>query len=215
MPNTGTESQFEETTIDRLKLLGYRYQFGEDIERESHTVVLPDALRQYLNQRYKHLPPQAIEQAMQRIIAPPGVNLDRRNMAFQDLFHRGFILTYEDGDEEKSEHIYLADFEQPEHNDFLVVNQLTIQGLGGHIANTRRPDLVIYINGLPLVLFELKSPWSEYAEVVGAHNQVKHYINDISQLFNFNAFCVISDGSTSLHGVHSADFNWFAPWKSI
>ncbi len=215
MPNTGTESQFEETTIDRLKRLGYRYQYGGDIEREPHTVVLPDVLRHYLSQRYNHLPPPAIEQAIQQITAPPGVNLARRNMAFQDLFRRGFILTYTENGEEKTEHIYLADFERVEQNDFLVVNQFSIRGPGGQTANSRRPDLVIFINGLPLVMFELKSPWSEYADVVGAHNQVQHYLNDIPQLFTFNAFCVVSDGSTSLHGVHSADFNWFAPWKSI
>lgn len=216
MPNHATETRFEDTTIDRLKLLGYRYQYGGDIERELHEVVLPDVLRGYLQRRYRHLPPQAVEQAIQFITAPQGVNLDRRNLAFQDMFRRGFILNYEEDGEHKSEHIYLADFE-PEHieqNDFLVVNQLTIQGREAG-ANTRRPDLIIYLNGLPLVVFELKSPWSEYADVAGAHNQLGHYIVDIPQLFNFNGFCIASDGNTTLHGVHSAGFHWYAPWKSI
>lgn len=215
MPNTGTESQFEETTIDRLKQLGYRYEYGGNIDREPQVVVLPGILRSYLQRRYRHLPPQAIELAIQQATAPQGVALDRRNLAFQDMFRRGFILKYEENNEQKAEHIYLADFEQPEHNDFLVVNQLSIQGPGGQAANTRRPDLVIYVNGLPLVVFELKSPWSEYADANGAHNQLRHYVNDIPQLFNFNAFCVVSDGNTTLHGVHSAELEWFAPWKSI
>jgi type I restriction enzyme R subunit len=217
MPNQATESLFENTTLDRLKLLGYRTQYGGDIERDLHEVVLTDVLRGYLQRRYRHLPPQAVEQAIQFITAPQGVNLDRRNLAFQDMFRRGFILNYEEDGEHKSEHIYLADFE-PEHleqNDFLVVNQLTIQGGTGPEANTRRPDVIIYLNGLPLVLFELKSPWSEYADVAGAHNQIGHYVIDIPQLFNFNGFCIASDGNTTLHGVHSAGFHWFAPWKSI
>jgi type I restriction enzyme R subunit len=218
MTHQPTESQFEETTIERLQRLGYRTQYGGEIERPLHTVVLPDPLRDHLRRRYPHLPDEAIEQAIQVVSAPEGVNLDRRNMAFQRLFRAGYILRYEQNGEEKFEHIYFADFEHPELNDFLVVNQLTIQGtpLGGiGVGNTRRPDLIVYVNGLPLVVFELKSPWDEYADAAGAYNQLGHYSVDIPQLFNFNAFCVASDGITTLHGVHSTGFEWFAPWKSI
>jgi type I restriction enzyme, R subunit len=218
MPNQPSESQFEETTIERLQRLGYRYQYGGEIDRPLHTVVLPDLLRDYLRHRYPHLPDSAVEQAIQVAGAPEGVSLDRRNLAFQHLLRQGYILRYEQDGEERFEHLYFADFERPELNDFLVVNQFSIQGGaagGANAGNTRRPDLIIFVNGLPLVVFELKSPWDAYADVAGAHNQLGHYTIDIPQLFNFNAFCVVSDGNTTLHGPHGAGFEWFAPWKSI
>ncbi len=213
--NTGTESQFEETIIDRLKALGYRYQYGSEIERpNAQTVVLVDVLRDYLQRRYRRLPPAAIEDAIEQITNLPGVNLERRNMAFQRLFRSGLILNYEEDEQPKSAHIYLADFEQPELNDFLAVNQFAVRG-PGPVANDRRPDLIIYLNGLPLVVFELKNPWHPQPTVADAYNQLQHYTNDIPQLFTFNAFCVISDGNVTLHGVHTASLEWYAAWKSI
>jgi type I restriction enzyme R subunit len=129
MPNTGTESQFEDTCIDRLKALGYRYEYGYDIPCPGpQTVVLADVLRQYLQRRYHHLPAAVIEDAIEQITNPPGLTTERRNMAFQAMFRSGFILNYEQDNEPKSEHIYLADFDRPELNDFLVVNQLPIRG---------------------------------------------------------------------------------------
>ena len=213
MPNTGTESQFEETCIDRFTALGYRYQWGGDIARPNpQAVVLTEVLRDYLQRRYRHLPAAAIANAIEQITRPEGVNAERQNMAFQAMFRSGFTLTYTENNEPQAEHIYLADFERPELNDFLVVNQLPIRGPTG---NDRRPDLIIYLNGLPLVVFELKSPYSEYANVAGAHNQLGHYAWQIPQLFTFNSFCVISDQEQTLHGVHTAPYEWYAAWKSI
>lgn len=215
MPTHPTESLFEAATIERLVRLGYRHQHGNDLDRPLHTVVLPDLLRAHLRRRYPHLPAEAVEQAIQVASAPEGVTLDRRNMAFQRLLRQGHILRYDQGGEERFEHIDFIDFERPDLNDFLVVSQLPIQAAAGGTGNSRRPDLVVYVNGLPLVVFELKRPWDEYADVGGAHNQLGHYTVDIPQLFNFNAFCVISDGNTTLHGMHSAGFEWFSPWKFI
>ncbi len=81
--------------------------------------------------------------------------------------------------------------------------------------NDRRPDIVIFINGLPLVVFELKNPYSEKPTVDDAYNQIQHYTHDISQLFDYNAFVVVSDGVTTLHGVWTAGQEWYSPWKSI
>ena len=188
MPATPTESTFELTTIERLKKLGYRYQHGGEIERDLHAVVLEEPLRTQLSRRYRHLPAVAIEQAIQVISTPEGATLDRRNMAFQKLLREGITLRYEVDGEDRFEHIYFLDYDRPELNDFLVVNQLTIQGGSpSSPGNTRRPDVVVYVNGLPLVVFELKSPWDEYADVVGAHHQLGHYTVDIPRLFNFNA----------------------------
>jgi type I restriction enzyme R subunit len=214
MPNIGTESQFEETTIDRLKALGYRYEYGGHVDRPNkQAVVLVEVLRDYLRRRYRHLPTEAIQQAIDSSTNPAGVNTGRRNMAFQERFRDGFILNYEEVGEPKSSHIYLADFERPELNDFLVVNQLRIDGPG--TGNSRVPDLIVYLNGLPLVVFELKNPWNPEATIDDAYNQLQHYTHLIPQLFDFNGFCVISDERHTHHGVHSAGFEWFAAWKSI
>jgi type I restriction enzyme, R subunit len=213
MSVTASESTFEQATIERLQLLGYRYCHGTALNRPLQSVVLVDELRRHLQQRYRQLPPAAIEQAIETVRTPEGFTLDRRNLTFQRLLREGLTVRYEEERQEKFAHLYLADFEQPERNDFLVVNQLTIEG--GESGNRRRPDLVIYINGLPLVVFELKSPWDEYADVAGAHNQIGHYMLDIPQLFTFNGFCVVSDGNTTLHGTYNGDFEWYAPWKSI
>lgn len=216
MPAIATESNFELATIQRLQRLGYRYQYGSEIDRPLHTVVLAEPLRAYLRRRYPHLPPDAIEHAIQVVSAPEGATLDRRNMAFQEWLRGGYTLRYEIGREQKFEHLYFLNFEQPELNDFLAVNQFTVQGgTPDAPGNTRRADLVVFVNGLPLALFELKNPWDEYADVAGAYNQIGHYTVDIPQLFVHNALCIVSDGTTTLHGMYSAGFEWFAPWRSI
>jgi type I restriction enzyme R subunit len=213
--NTGTESQFEETVIDRLKALGYRYQYGPELPLDhSQNVVITEVLRDHLTRRYRTLPPAVIDRAIEQFSHPAGLTLARRNMVFQEMFRSGIILTYEAAGQEHSAHLYPADFERPDLNDFLVVNQLTLHG-PGPAANHRRPDVMIYLNGLPLVLFELKNPWHPKPTVTDAHNQLGHYLNDIPQLFHFNGFCVVSDGNETLHGVHGAGLEWYAAWKSI
>ena len=106
--------------------------------------------------------------------------------------------------------VYAIDWENPENNEFLVANQFPIHG-----RNDRRPDLVLFVNGLPLAVFELKNPYSEEPTVQGAWNQIQHYRNDIPQLFDYNALTVISDGVSTLHGMWTANEEWYAPWKSI
>ncbi|MGB8644612.1 MAG: type I restriction endonuclease subunit R [Anaerolineae bacterium] len=209
------ESHFEATTIDRLELLGYEHQDGKELRENPDfsldAVVQTDTLRRHLRARYPRLPDQAIETAIRQAINPDGVSLLHRNRAFHQLLTRGFDVKYKTpADEERYEHLYLVNWDEPARNDFSVVSQLPIHG-----ANDRRPDLIVYVNGLPLVVFELKNPYDENPTVEGAYNQIQHYARDIPQLFDFNAFCVISDGVTTLHGMHSADMTWFAPWKSI
>ena len=212
----GCETDFEYTTIGRLQLLGYEHVHGSEVERADESdVVLRGWLRASLARRYPTLPPAMLEQAVTRIARPDGVDTLRRNLAFHDLATRGFTLKIEHNDGPKRgqidyEHIYPVDWTDPTANDFHVVNQLKVHG-----QNDRRPDIVIYVNGLPLVLFELKNPWSDAPTVEEAHNQIGHYANDISQLFDFNSLCVVSDGVTTLHGMWTADLEWFAPWKSI
>ena len=108
------------------------------------------------------------------------------------------------------EHFYAVDFDNISNNDFLVVNQFTIDG-----KNKRRPDLILFVNGLPLVLFEFKNWFDKDADVETAFNQIQHYIEDIPQVFEYNALTIISDGQTTLHGMFSSGMEWFAAWKSV
>ena len=225
MPNQGTESQFEETTIDRLCALGYRYQYGGEIERDLRDVVMMDLLRTFLHSRYAHLPVEAVEEVVARFTRPEGVTTEQRNLHFHQLLTRGHEQKYRKADgTETFEHVHVVDWTNAAANDFCVMNQLPIHG-----QNNRRPDLLIYVNGLPLVLFELKNPYEEEPNTLGAFNQVQHYRAGIAQLFDFNALVVVSDGGlvghaeddtphaagSTLHGMWTAPWEWYAPWKSI
>jgi type I restriction enzyme R subunit len=207
----GTETTFELTTIERLEKFGYFHTHGEDIARPHDEVVLKDVLRDNLASRYPDLPANALDEAVAQISRPQGVDTIRRNMAFHQLLVHGLeILVELPGGRKEHRHIYPIHWDQPERNDFQVVNQLSIHG-----QNDRRPDILIYINGLPLVLFELKNPYSDQPTVEDAYNQIQHYRYEISQIFDYNALAVVSDGITSLHGMWPASMEWFAPWKSI
>lgn len=213
MSHSGTESEFELTTIDRLKQLygDQAYCHGSDLERDASEVVLIDILRRSLSARYADLPEASIEEAVRQFATPQGADTLRRNMAFHKDLTRGIEVRVEGKDGRiEYRHVYAIDWEHPEANEFLIVNQLSIHG-----QNDRRPDLLIFINGLPLVLFELKNPYSEKPTVDDALNQIAHYRHDIPQVFDFNAITVVSDGITTLHGMWTASPEWYAPWKSI
>ena len=211
----GTESEFELTLIDRLEQLHYCPLFGPELDRLPDEVVLKDVLHDSLRRRYPDLPATALAEAVTTISRPVGVDTLRRNMAFHQMLTRGFELKVEfpdggpDGHTEYR-HIYPVDWEHPHENDFYVVNQLPIRG-----QNDRRPDLIIFVNGLPLVVFEIKNPYDDQPTVQGAINQIQHYANEIPQLFDYNALVVASDGVTTLHGMYTASEEWYSPWESI
>lgn len=207
----GVETDFELTTLERLDREGYEYQLGTEIDRRVEDVVLVDRLERFLRQTYPDLPDPSIAQAVARFARPQGADLIRRNRDFHELATKGWEVPVEQEDGRRTfRHIYPIDWDDPAANEFLAVNQFPIRG-----RNDRRPDVLIFINGLPLVLFELKNPWEPNFTVEHALNQIAHYRNDIPQVFEFNAITVVSDGITTLHGMWPASMEWFAPWKSI
>jgi type I restriction enzyme, R subunit len=211
MPERGTESTFELTTLQRLDALKYQHVFGMDIERPRDEVVLRDVLRGFLSDRYKDLPPSAIEQAVRLFSKPDGVDTLHRNLAFHQMLTRGLELKVEFPDGRiEHRHIYAVNWDESHKNDIRAINQFPIHG-----QNDRRPDVILFVNGLPLVVFELKNPYDEKPTVEDAFNQVQHYTYEIPQLFDYNALVVISDGVTTLHGVWTAGREWYSPWKSI
>ena len=208
------ENLFEETTIQRLQELGYRHVEGREIRDEEAfpetDVVHRPTLRRFFREQYPFLDQTALREAVQRVARPDGTDLNYRNKEAHRLLTKGFELSYEAADgSEKHEHVYPIDWENAGENDFWVVQQLPIQG-----DNDRRPDLIVYVNGLPLVVFELKNPYRDDVDVGNALNQLGHYKKELRRLFTFNAFCVVSDGTQTLHGVHSASEEWFKPWMS-
>jgi type I restriction enzyme R subunit len=216
MAHHGCETDFELTTIERLQSVGYRHVHGSEVDRQSEQeVAIRSWLATSLRARYPDLPDASLDDAVERIARPSGVDTLRRNMAFHEVLTRGLELKIEHKTGPKSgqtehRHIHPVGWDDPTSNDFRVVNQLSIRG-----QNDRRPDVIVYINGLPLVVFELKNPWDDKPTVDQALNQIGHYRHDIPQLFEYNGLTVISDGNTTLHGMWTADLEWFAPWKSI
>lgn len=223
----GNESTFEEATIQRLRLLGYEYVYGPELEREPAEVMLLDVLRANLHQRYPLLSEADLTAAIDRITRPAGATTLHRNEAFHaGVLTRGFelvvdhtLLIAEQGvgsppmttspAGREVVHIHPIDWDHPDKNHFQVVNQI-------HIAGPDRiPDVVIYVNGIPLVVFELKNPWDDNANVDDAWNQLQHYGVLCPQLFAYNALCVVSDGNNSLHGMWTSGMEWYAPWKSV
>jgi type I site-specific restriction-modification system R (restriction) subunit len=177
----GTESDFEPTVIERLEALRYRHVQGQHLDRPLDEVVLRDRLRAFLVKHHPELPTASVDEAVGQLARPEGADTLRRNMAFHIALTRGIEIRVErpDGTVEYR-HVHAVDWDRPGENEFLVVNQLPIHG-----QNDRRPDIVVFVNGLPLVLFELKNPWDKHPTVEGALNQLGHYKYDIPQIFEF------------------------------
>jgi len=205
------ESDVEVVAIEWLKAQGYTHLLGADIHRNFKKVVLEDSLAYFLLENYPQLPPDVLSDAIKQLLFNEGADLDIRNRSFHLKLSNGLNLSWQDKDGRTCvEHIYPIDYKNPENNQFLAVNQFTVEG-----RNTRRADLVLFVNGLPLVLFEFKNMFDSSASVDNAWNQIQHYRKDIPQLFEYNAITVISDGLTTLHGMYNADMEWYTPWKSV
>ncbi|KAB8155448.1 HsdR family type I site-specific deoxyribonuclease [Kordia sp. TARA_039_SRF] len=207
-----TEATIEQAAIDWLTDLGYTHHLGTGLA-QNHTkeVVLKDRLLQFIQTQYPSIPKEIQDLAVAEFTNNAGADLEHRNRSFHLKLTKGIEFAYEDASgNEKAVHMYPIDYDNPENNSFWGVNQFSITG-----KNKRRPDIIIYINGLPLIVFELKNWFDENTNIKEAYNQLQHYIKDIPLLFEYNAMCVISDGNEAHHGMFSSGMEWFAAWKSI
>lgn len=205
------EITVQKAAIECLHDLGYIYQEGNALKRDLKKVVLDDDLRSFLQSAYPGVPATAINEAFAAFTQHEGMDLDHRNRDFHRKLTQGVSITWKDAHgKEQARHIYPINYLQPGKNKFVCTDEVTIIG-----KNTRRTDLMIYINGLPLIVFEFKNMFDPEVDVENAHNQIAHYILDIPQLFDYNAITVISDGMEALHGMYNASKEWFAPWKSL
>ena len=214
-----TESDIETFAINILESLGWEYVYGlaiapnaELAERESfEQVVLIGRLRKQLALINPHIPEDAREQAIQRVISLYSPDLIANNEAFHQFLIEKIRIPYQQDGYQRSHEVALIDFDNVENNQFLIVNQFTV------VENNqnKRPDILLFLNGLPLVVIELKNAADEKATVRSAFEQIQTYKATIPRLFNYNAVCVISDGMECKAGSLSADFSRFMAWKTV
>jgi len=215
-----TESVVEEAALAWLEGLGYEVKFGPDIapgelfaERsEWDEVVLAERLKDAIDRLNAKIPQEAQEEAFRKVTILNEPSLIRNNRAFHKFLTDGVPVEYQ-GSEGRvvPDAVLLFDFENPENNDWLAVNQFAVIE-GDH---NRRPDIVIFVNGLPLIVIELKNPADEDATIWSAFNQLQTYKHEIPSLFAYNEVLVISDGVEARLGSLTADREWFLPWRTI
>lgn len=215
-----TESVVEEAAIDWFKGLGYQYLPGPDIacdgsypERGSYSdVVLEERLRSALVSLNPDIPVEALEDAFRKITSPDSPNLIVNNRRFHKMLTDGVDVEFRTKDGRiVGDKVWLADFANPERNDWLAVNQFTVvEG-----QQNRRPDLVVFVNGLPLAVLELKNPADESATIKAAYNQIQTYKIDIPSLFTYNELLIVSDGTEARVGTLTAGWEWFLPWRTM
>ncbi len=210
MPAIFTEDTFEQAVIELFETMGYTHIYAPDLDREDTTrPLLDDRLEASLRRINGALPGQAIDEAVLKLNSLDSGSLVQKNRVFMDWLQNGITVKYASGGEERSGIVRLVDYENAGQNEFLVVNQFSFTENGV----TRRPDVILFVNGLPLVLMELKSPSQDEVGVENAYRQIRNYMQDIPSLFYYNAICVISDLSSSRAGTITAGLDRFMEWK--
>ena len=208
------EDWFEQVIVEHLvDNLGYDHLYGPDVRRSSddyRDVFLPDVLPDALARINKGLPSAAIDEAILKISNVEGGTLEQRNETFNDYLQSGVEVRYFDGEQDRDEIVLLLDFDDPGNNDFHVVNQWTFVEY-----SEKRPDVIVFVNGMPLVMFELKSPSREETDASDAYKQLRQYMRQIPSMFVPNVFCVMSDMSETRVGTITADEDRFVAWKSV
>lgn len=218
--NLNEDTLAEQPVLEWLKVLGYEYVFGPDLapgaalqERENfREVILSKRLEQALRRINPDLPDKAIEDAIYQLKTVEHPNLEIANKEVYRMLTEGIKVDVEDENGEKrGKFARVLDFKNSQNNEFLVVNQFAIQG----IEKIRRPDIIVFINGVPVAIFEVKNPTLESATIQSAYYQLQDYKKDIPDIFKYNQILVISDTSEARHGTISSPWEWFSSWKGI
>ena len=204
-----SEDNFELALIELFKGMGYNYVYGPEIDRDLQEPLLLDCVYDSLCRINPTLPSSAIDEAINKIKRLEGANLIETNYRFTLLMQNGVEATFMNKNREtKTDIVKLIDFDNPENNDFKVVNQYTM-----HEYDVKRADIVVFVNGLPLVVVELKSPSREETDASDAYLQLRNYMQVIPKLFHYNAFCVMSDFAITKAGTITASEDRFMEWK--
>jgi type I restriction enzyme R subunit len=214
-----TEDQLEREALDWLSDVGYTLLNGYEIVFDAETperpdyksTLLPFRLREAINRLNQNIP-LAVREDVLRQVQDLGIpSLLSANRHFHKLLVNGVPVQYQKDGETRGDFVRLVDWESPAKNDWVAVNQFTIKGA----RHTRRPDIILFVNGLPLVLLELKNPADENADIWKAFDQIQTYKEQIPDVFQYNEVLVISDGTEALLGSLSADAERFMAWRTI
>lgn len=205
-----TEADYENSVIELFRNdLGYEYAYGPDIERDFYSPLYEEVLLDSLYRLNRGLPDDAIQDALFKLKNFENGELVQKNAAFMDYLQNGIPVRYFVDGEERSSIVYLVDYKNPDNNSFIVANQWTF------IENSnKRPDIILFLNGLPVVLVELKSPSREETDVSEAYKQLRNYMQEIPSMFIYNAICVMSDHLTSKAGTITSGEDRFMEWKT-
>ena len=214
-----TEDQLEQLCLNWFQAIGYDSICGYDLapdgkspERKDYRqIILFERLLSQLKVINPYIPLLVLEQVAQQVSKPETPVLIKNNKAFHQLLLEGVKVDYKDQGRDKTDYVQLIDFANVHHNQFLVVNQYTITGKKGN----RRPDVIVFINGLPLAVIELKNPADNNADIWSAFQQLQTYKEEIPDLFVFNEALVVSDGLTARVGSLTASKERFLPWRTL
>ena len=204
-----TEASYENSLIELFQDMGYSYAYGPDIVRDYNSPLYETELEDALHRLNPSLPTAAITDALYKLHNFENGSLEQKNSVFMDYLQSGITVRYVEDGTEKSDIVYLADYKNPEKNSFIIANQWTFQE-----NSTKRPDLIIFLNGMPVVLMELKSPSREETDVSEAYAQLRNYMHEIPSMFIYNAILVMSDQATSKAGTITSGEDRFMEWKT-
>ena len=205
-----TEAAYEHSVIELFQHLGYTHVYGPDIEnRDFYSPLYLDILEDSIYRINPNVPKPAIQEALFKIKNFDNGELLQQNKIFMDYLQNGITVKYLENGEQRSTIVYLVDYKNVDNNSFIVANQWTF------VENSeKRPDVLLFINGLPLVLFELKSPSREETDSSQAYRQIRNYMKEIPSMFIYNAICVMSDLLISKAGTITSDETRYMEWKT-
>jgi len=204
-----TEASYEKSVIQLLEGMGYSYVYGPDIERDFRSPLYDEVLENCIADLNPFLPEDAIADALYKLRNFENGELVQKNELFMDYLQNGIPVRYFVKGEERSSIAYLVDYNNPDNNSFIVANQWTF------VENSKkRPDVILFLNGLPVVIVELKSPSREETDASEAYLQLRNYMQEIPSMFIYNAICVMSDMGTSKAGTITSGEDRFMEWKT-
>ena len=205
-----TEAAYENSVIELFQHLGYTHVYGPDIDsRDFNSPLYLDILEDSIFSINPNVPKSAIQEALFKIKNFDNGELLQQNKIFMDYLQNGITVKYLENGEQRSTIVYLIDYKNVDNNSFIVANQWTF------VENSeKRPDVLLFINGLPLVLFELKSPSREETDSSQAYRQIRNYMKEIPSMFIYNAICVMSDLLISKAGTITSDETRYMEWKT-
>lgn len=205
-----TEASYENSIIELFRNdLGYEYAYGPEVPRDFNSPLYEEILIDSLYNLNRGLPDDAIQDALFKLKNFENGELVQKNAVFMDYLQNGIPVRYFVDGEERSSIVYLVDYKNPDNNSFIIANQWTF------IENSnKRPDIILFLNGLPVVLVELKSPSREETDASEAYLQIRNYMQEIPSMFIYNAICVMSDQLTSKAGTITSGEDRFMEWKT-